>query len=180
VEVFETVLGGTAEAIAQRRVDLAITPSIPTGFIGEPLLRWRFVAVAHPSHALHTLGRALGVKDLRKHRHLVVRDSAARRGKSSPSVEVAQRWISNMSTSMEAAALGHCFAWYPEERIREHLREGKLTPPPLREGGERWAETYLVHVERDAAGPGTLRLAEILREQVKQGCIGHEASGSKG
>jgi DNA-binding transcriptional LysR family regulator len=171
VEIFETVLGGTSEAIEHRKVDLAIKPVIPAGFAGEPLLHLRFIRVAHPDHPLHKLGRKLSVKDLRKRRNLVVRDYAARRSAKSPTVDVAQRWtFSNMSTAIYAASLGHGFAWYPEERIRAELARGLLKPLPLRDGGERWADTYLVFVERDAAGPRAMRLAKIIRDQVERTC----------
>ena len=35
------------------------------------------VAVAHPDHPLHHLGRPVTARDLRHHRHLVVRDSGS-------------------------------------------------------------------------------------------------------
>jgi hypothetical protein len=38
----------------------------------------------------------------------------------------------------------------------------------LREGGERLAEFYLVFADRENAGPGVLRLAEIIRESTKK------------
>jgi hypothetical protein len=40
----------------------------------------------------------------------------------------------------------------------------------LREGGERWGDLYLVFADRDYAGPGALRLAQIIREQVAEHC----------
>jgi hypothetical protein len=40
----------------------------------------------------------------------------------------------------------------------------------VREGGERFVELYLIFADRDAAGPGTLRLAEIIRESVTLEC----------
>ena len=45
-----------------------------------------------------------------------------------------------------------------------------LKPLPLREGGERWGDLYLVFADRDYAGPGALRLAEIIRKHVAQQC----------
>ena len=53
IELYESVLGGTEEALLQRRVDLAIGSRIPPGFAGDPLMRIRFVAMAHPQHPLH-------------------------------------------------------------------------------------------------------------------------------
>jgi DNA-binding transcriptional LysR family regulator len=62
--------------------------------------------------------------------------------------------------------MGLGFAWFPEETVRGELERGELKPLPLREGGERWAELYLVFADRDYAGPGARRLAEIIREHV--------------
>src|SRR5436853_587075 len=47
-----------------------------------------------------------------------------------------------------------------------------LMPLPLREGAERVGQLYLVYADRENAGPGTLRLAEIIREMVKSECAG--------
>jgi DNA-binding transcriptional LysR family regulator len=174
IEVIESVLGGTAEALLEGRADLAISPQIPTGFLGDPLMRMRVIPVAHPGHPLHRLGRQLTVRDLRAHRHLVVRDSGARRSTRAVSVEVDQRWtVSNMSTSIQAARMGYGFAWFPEEKIRDELAAGTLRALPLREGEERFGELYLILADRDAAGPGTLRLAELIREAVASECTKH-------
>jgi hypothetical protein len=70
-----------------------------------------------------------------------------------------------MATSIGAASMGYGFAWLPEEKIRAELAAGILKPLLLREGGERFAELYLIFADRDAAGPSTLRLAEIIREK---------------
>jgi hypothetical protein len=41
---------------------------------------------------------------------------------------------------------------------------------PLREGGERYADLYLIFADREHAGPATLRLAELIREGVANEC----------
>lgn len=170
IEVIESVLGGTPEALVRRQVDLAISGMVPPGFLGDPLMRLRFLLVAHPQHALHRLGRELTVQDLRAQRQLVVRESGSARA-TRPSVEAAQRWtFSHMATSLEAVRAGYGYAWLPEERIRDELARGTLKPLPMRGGGERYAELYLIFADRDAAGPGTLRLAQIIRESVKSEC----------
>jgi DNA-binding transcriptional LysR family regulator len=171
IEVIESVLGGTNEALLQGQADLAISGRIPQGFAGDALMRLRFIPVAHPGHALHKLGRPLTNRDLREHTHLVVRESGSRRSTKTLTVETTQRWtLSNMATSIEAARMGYGFAWYPEEKIRDELAAGALKELPMRDGGERFVELYLIFAERDAAGPGTLRLAEIIREAVAQAC----------
>ncbi len=166
IEVFETVIDGTSEAITSGAVDLAISPRIPPGMTGERLITVNAIPVAHPSHPLHKLGREVTMRDLRNHRHLVVRDSASNRDKRA-AIEADQRWtVSNMATSIGAVSRGYGFAWFPEEKIRSELSEGVLKPLRVRGGSERLVEVYLIFPDRDAAGPGTLRLAEVIREQV--------------
>lgn len=167
IEMLESVLDGTQEAIVRGQVDLAISPSVPPGFNGEPLTLIRFVPVAHPDHALHRLGREITVRDLRNHRHLVVRDTASVRKKDSAMIEVAQRWtFTNMATSIGAASRGYGFAWFPEHKIRSELKEGTLKLLPLRDGRERVAQLYLIFADPDAAGPGVRRLAQIVKDEV--------------
>lgn len=179
IELIESVLEGTAETLTRAEADIAITPLVPPGFSGESLLRMRFLPVAHPDHPLHKLGRALTSGDLRAHRHLVVRESGSTRN-TRVSVEAAQRWtVSHMTTSIEAARMGYAYAWLPEDKIREELAHGALKALPLREGRERHAELFLVLANRDAAGPGVLRLAEIIRETTQQACTAEHAKMKK-
>mgnify|MGYP001434282057 CR=1 FL=1 len=170
VELIESVLGGTDEALAERKVELAIGSSVPGGFVGDLLMPVRAVCVAAPSHPLHTVARELTLDDLRAHRHLVIRDSGVQRLRSAGWLNE-QRWtVSHKATSIRAAVMGLGYAWYPEDAIRDELEHGALRRLPLREGAERSGTLYLIFADRDAAGPGTLRLAQILREGVKQAC----------
>ena len=170
IELIESVISGTREALLNGHAGLAIINSIPAGFAGDSLLRMRLVPAAGPGHPLHRLKRKITLKDLRAHRQLVVRESGqSRAGRTT--VEATQRWtVSNMSTSIIAARSGYGYAWLPEYKIRDELAAGTLQPLPLREGAERFVELYLVYADREAAGPGTLRLAEIIREATAAEC----------
>src|SRR5579859_2788434 len=138
IEILESVISGTSEALLQHRADIAISPTLPPGFLGEPLITMPITAVAHPDHPLHHLGRPVTARDLRLHRHLVVRDSGSTRTTKAMSVEVEQRWtVTNMSSSIQAAAGGYGFAWLPEYRIQAELTAGTLAPLPMKEGGRR-------------------------------------------
>jgi DNA-binding transcriptional LysR family regulator len=162
VEVVEAVLGHRSTLLEEGAVDLAIFGTVPTGYEGQHLMRVRFVLVAHPDHPLHHLGRAITLRDLRQHRHLVVRETSPQRAHE-PAVQTPRRWtVSHMSTSIEAARGGHGFAWLPEELIRRDLDAGTLAPLPMRRGGERFTDLYLVFRDREAAGPAAQRLADIL------------------
>jgi DNA-binding transcriptional LysR family regulator len=172
IQLYETVLGGTEEALIGGRVDLAIASHVPQGFIGDLLMNMRFVAAAHPDHPLHQLGRPVTPQDLRKHRHLVIRDSGVERKRDVGGwAGSEQRWtVSHKSTSIAAATLGLGFAWFPEYVIWDELERGQLKPLPLREGGERQAPLFLVFADPDYAGPGSRLLAEILRAQLGKAC----------
>ncbi len=177
IEWLETVIGGTAEALQSGVADLGIAVRVPTGLSGEPLMAVNFVPVAHPDHPLHKLNREITTRDLRKHRHLVVRDSSAQRDKKSEVLEVEQRWtVTNMSTSIGAVSRGHGFAWLPQDKIRTEIADGTLKILPLRGGSVRTVQLYLMFADRDAAGPGTVRLAEIVREEVERACRGMQAA----
>ena len=167
IELIESVLGGTEEALTEGRVDLAIGGQVPGGFLGDPLMQVRFVCAAAPSHPLHRLGRTLTLEDLRQHRHLVVRDSGARRSRSGGGWLNEKRWtMSHKATSIRAARMGLGYAWYPQENVREELESGALRPLPLAEGSERYVTLYLIFADADTLGPGARRLAAILRERV--------------
>lgn len=165
IELFETVLGGSEQALTEDKVDLAVAPVVPDGFLADILMHLRFVAVAAPDHPLHMLGRTLSLRDLRQHRQLVMRDMSPERKHDVGWLAAERRWtMSHKATSIRAACLGHGFAWYPDSMIRDELASGVLQPLPLREGAERHDELYLVFRNRDYASPGVLRLARLLRE----------------
>ncbi len=172
IQLFETVLGGTDEALFERAVDLAVSPHVPQGFSGDPLLRIRFVAAATPNHPLHQLGRALTLDDLREHRHLFIRDSAVQRTRESGGwLGADQRWtVSHKATQIAAACMGLGFAWFPEDSIRKELEEGSLQPLPMREGAERYGEVYLIFADPDFPSASAVRMAEILREDATSLC----------
>jgi DNA-binding transcriptional LysR family regulator len=116
------------------------------------------------------------MQDLRSHRHILIRESSVKRtGK--PLIDTTQRWtVSSAATSIEAVRTGYGFAWFPEDDIREELRAGTLKPLPIRGGSERYAELYLVLADPDSAGPGVLRLTQMIRDTVKSTCRQYQES----
>jgi len=170
LELYETVLGGTEEALAKRSVEIAIGGIVPQGFVGDILMPIRAVCMAAPSHPLHQLGRVLTLEDLRRHRHIVIRDSGEQRVRSAGWINDLRWTVSNKATAIHAVGLGLGYAWYPEDSVRSELERGALKALPLREGAEKSGTLYLVFADREAAGPGTLRLAQILREGVAREC----------
>lgn len=170
IELIESVLGGTDEALAGGKVDFAIGSAIPAGFVGDALMSVQGVCVAAPSHPLHAMGRELTLDDLRRHRHLVIRDSGVQRSRAAGWLNEMRWTVSHKATAIRALVMGLGYAWYPEDSIREELERGALKRLPLREGAERSGTLYLIFADRDTAGPGTRRLSEIIREEVKRAC----------
>jgi DNA-binding transcriptional LysR family regulator len=170
IELYETVLGGTEEALAAGEVDLAIGSAVPGGFLADTLMQLRFVCAAAPDHPLNLLGRALTLDDLRAHRHLIVRDTGTQRTRSGGWLNEKRWTVSHKATSIRAACMGLGYAWFPEDTIRAELDAGRLVRLPLTEGAERHATLYLIVADAELAGPGTRRLAALLREHTAQTC----------
>jgi DNA-binding transcriptional LysR family regulator len=167
IELIESVLGGTADALLSGQVDLAISPQVPTGFLGDVLTQVRLLAVAQADHPLHHQPHPLTYRDLRNHRHIVVRDSSPKRDQKAVTVEVDQRWtVSHIATSIEAVSNDYGFAWLPEEHIRMELETGLLKPLPLQAGSVLEVPLYLIVTRSGFEGPGVKRLAELLKNHL--------------
>ena len=173
VQLHETVLNGGIEMLYDGRADLVVSGLAAQGFLGEPLITLRFIAVAHPDHPLHQLGRTLDLRDLLQHRQLVVRDSALRQAMDAGWLKAEQRWtVSHLATSLDMLERGLGFAWFPETRIRQALDSGRLKPLPLSAGGIRQVPIQLIFSDRDRAGPATRAVARALTEAVAVTCPG--------
>jgi DNA-binding transcriptional LysR family regulator len=168
IELYETVLTGTRELLDEGRVDLAIGTD-RAGIEGELLMTVRGVPVASPRHPLHALGRAPNARDLKRHRRILIRDTATRREREVAGVEA--RWtVSHKATAIRALAMGLGYSWMLEDMIREELREGVLKVLPLASGMERGAQVYLAFADPEFPGRDAERLAAIIRAKVRQAC----------
>jgi DNA-binding transcriptional LysR family regulator len=166
IELYETVLAGTGELLADGRVDLAIG-TLLAGIQGRALATVRFVLVAHPDHPLHKLGREVTARDLRKHRRILIRDTGTQRQREVAGVDL--RWtVSHKATSIRALSMGLGFAFVPEDTIRDELAKGELKRIALREGSERSVEVYLAFADPEFPGRDVARLAEIIEARAKQ------------
>jgi DNA-binding transcriptional LysR family regulator len=167
VQLIESVLSGTCEALMQRQADLAVTGQVPPGFLGDPLVQVEFVAVARNDHPLHALGRTLDHADLRRHRQVVVRDTGRFRQVDSGWLGAEERWtVSHLSTAIAVIRQGLAFAWVPRDQVRDELSTGEIKPLPLAQGGTRVETLYLILADRDGAGPAARTLAKMLAEEA--------------
>ncbi len=143
------MLGGTEEALTEGGVDFVIGGIVPGGFLGEPLMQVRFVCAAAPSHPLHQLGRTLTLDDLREHRHLVVRDSGARRSRSGG-------WLNEQPLDrLEQGDVDPRSLHGPRLCVVSRKKASARNSTPGRscrcrsqQGGERYVTLYLVYADR--------------------------------
>ena len=169
IEVFETVRSGTAEMLAEGRVDIAIGGELPAT-TAEPIITLRFVPVAAPGHPLHHLGRAPTERDLKHHRRVFMRDTGSHRQAEVAGVEL--RWtVSHKATSIRAVTMGLAYAWLPEDTIREELRTGALKVLPLKDGASRELPLFLAFADPEFPGRDEVRLVEIMRARISSECL---------
>lgn len=163
VRIEEVVLSGADEALIEGRVDLAITPFIPQGFLGEELIRVNFLAVSTPDHPLQHLGRSLNSKDLNRETHVIVSDSG-NKGLDGGWISDARRWtVTSPESALKLISNGLGFGWLPEKEIQQQLNNGSLKPLPLKQGKNNPAILYLIYADIEQTGPATKQLAEILK-----------------
>ncbi|AQA17741.1 LysR family transcriptional regulator [Halioglobus japonicus] len=165
IQLFETVLSGGAEKLVAGEVDILIAGSAPQGFMGNPLLRAEFIAVASAEHPLHRLQRELSLDDLRQHRQIVIRDSALHDSRDSGWLGAEQRWtVSHVATSADMVSRGMGYAWLPSTRVAEGLESGILRELPLGKASRRYAELNLIHADQETAGPAARALEKLLAQ----------------
>ncbi len=165
IKVLETSLSGTDEAVLGHGCELAITPRIPPGFLGDPLIDIRMLAVAHKTHPLATMSH-ITESELKNHRQIVVRDSGIKREQDAGWLGAQQRWtVSHFATSVDTVMAGLGFAFLPEHRVMRNLQAGDLVVLPLEIGAERRIPLSLILTTPAHAGPATRALAKILMTQ---------------
>jgi DNA-binding transcriptional LysR family regulator len=176
VEVYETVMTDTLALLKDGVVDIAIG-SEEVGMTGEPLMRVEFMPEAHPSHALHKLGRRITPRDLRRHRRILIRESGPQRNREVAGVEL--RWtFANKASQIRALVSGHGYAWIPVDNVRTELASGDLAVLPIAQGS-RSTRLMIAFGDPDYPGRDAARLAEILRERVARSCESAAGNSSR-
>ena len=159
------MLSGTEEALLERQVDLAICSQVPPGFAGD------FADAV----ALHRGGASgSSAAPARARAHAAGSAQAPSSGHSRYGQPAPQRQLARRRTELDGEPQSHLDprrrdgAWVSPGIRRRRCAASSTAAPSSRcrcaKGGERWGNLYLVFADRDYAGPGALRLAEIIRE----------------
>ncbi len=163
VQLQQVVMSGADEALEEGSADLVIGSRLPPQVLGDLLLEIDFVAVAHPEHALHQLGRSLTQADLVDQLQVVIRDSGVRSPRDSGWL-AAERWtVTSIDNAVAAVQAGLGFSWLPRPQVQTLLDQGGLRLLPLEEGQVQRGQLYLMYGRPQQVGPATRLLAEQFR-----------------
>ena len=165
VQLKEVILSGAEETLQSGSADLVITAFLPQGFLGDLLTEIDFLAVAHPSHALHHMQRELVARDLQGELQVIISDSGAIQQRDVGWQDAEHRWtVSKIETAVDTISHGLGFAWLPEHLIEKQLQARTLKALPLREGQRYQVQLYLVKGRPNRPGPATEQLAELFKQ----------------
>jgi DNA-binding transcriptional LysR family regulator len=166
VSLIEMDTWEAGRSLAERKVDLAITHLVPSGFNGIPLIEVEYVAVAHPEHSLFKLDRNLTASDLAPHVHIVVAASKedCYCDEGLPAEGRRQRWsVNNVDTAVSALCEGMGYAWLPRHRVEGWLARGVLAVLPLHPAHKYRAHLYLVSGHSMTPRSGVKAFADLLK-----------------
>lgn len=173
VALFEEVLSGAGEKLESGEVDLALAPSTPPGFLGEPLMDVAFLPVAHPAHPLFRSGQALSGEMLSRELQVVIRDSARGSRQDSGWLASPRRWtVASLNTARSVVMAGTGFAWLPAHQVEEAVAQGGLSVLPLTDGGGKRSHLYLVTRRSQAIGPALRLLVDCIRTAARDWNVG--------
>lgn len=162
LEIVESALSGTQDAIIHGRADVVVSGMTPPGFLGNSIGAIEMHCVAHHNHPLAQLQQVTEL-DLTAHRQIVVRDSGNYRRIDTGWLGAEKRWtVNDFNHSLELVLEGLGFAWIPLDHINKHLNNGELIKLPLKEGAHRQIDIKVFYPKRERTGPAARYLGELL------------------
>jgi DNA-binding transcriptional LysR family regulator len=164
LQLIDVVLMGAVEMIEQSRADLVITPIIPIGFLGTPLLAINMRAFAHKNHPLNRADEPVPQRRLSEHLQIVIRDSSTAASRDSPIgwLKAEQRWtVTDFLQARQIMNSGQGFCWAPDYLFED---DENIVAIPIKGDVGRQVTLYLVEPQPELIGPGGTLLANLIRK----------------
>ena len=171
VVILDTVLSGTEDAIIDGIADIALSSTVPRGYLNEPLLDVDFVAVTHASHELTHLPTPLDPQELLRQVQIVIRDNGKNAFEKRGWLRSEQRWtVSQFQTAIDMLLSGVGFCWLPSNIVKKYLDTGDLVQLEMKGSSFRRTTMSLINPKMESMGPGTQLLTEMFlaARQVSQ------------
>lgn len=168
IQIIDTVITGSTEMILEHKADLVIaaSPSVPRGYIGEPLAVIQMIPVVGTKHPLAQQPK-LDLNELSQHLQIVIRDTAAK-PKDVGWLRAEQRWtVNNFFEAIDILKNGIGFCWLPEHLICDLIQNGTLTQLHITQSSARTVPLALVTPKEETLGPGSRQLRELLVAEHK-------------
>ena len=163
LNILDSVLTGTEEAITDQTADLVISGNVPKGYLGEPIAELSFVAVSAPNHPIASLPNPIDPSALAKHLQLVIKDSGKLPKETSGWLKSENRWtVSQFDTAIDLLVQGIGFCWLPEHKVRDHIDQKRLLLLNINGSSHKRLTTYLITPQPDNIGPGASLLRNLI------------------
>ena len=179
LQLIDTVLTGSQDAILDQQADLVITGHVPKGYLGEPLAEITLLPVCHPLHPLATVANGLAQTDLSQELQIVIKDTGREPKELTGWLKAEQRWtVNNFHEAIGILLSGLGFAWLPLHLVDPLLQQKRLHRLQLQESSVRKFFTHLVIPNPERLGPSATLLLECLRASHKlQSPVGDKPIG---
>lgn len=177
LKILDVVLTGAVQTIERAEADLVISPIVPRGYLGTPLLTTALYPFAHCDHPLNQSAHPASERDLANTLQIVIKDTATPTSTStavsdSPLVwlKSEKRWtVSDFYHAREILKTGQGFCWGPHHLFWEEIDAGQIKAIPTTGDLTRIVTLYLVEPKPETTGPGATLLAKLIREQAVTG-----------
>ncbi|WP_025899418.1 LysR family transcriptional regulator [Sneathiella glossodoripedis] len=171
LRILDVVLSGAMEMIETAEADIVITPIVPSGFIGTPLLTVTLLPFAHKDHPLNKMAQPATQRDLIEHLQIVIKDTGTVARKMPTGwLRAEKRWtVSDFYHAREILLSGDGFCWMPEHFLKTSCPDHQIKQIQTEGELARAATLYLVTSKGENAGPGVELLARLIREEARRG-----------
>ncbi len=165
LKVENVILNGAVEAIHRASADVVITPIIPTGYFGTPLMNITLLPFAGRDHPLARSERLIESRDLQRNLQVVISDRAKTPWPATIGwLKSEERWsVSDFYQARDVLMTGVGFGWLPPHMFEAEIKSGDLAPLKTRDRLELLVPLSLVVPAPERLGPAGRLLADLFR-----------------
>ena len=166
LKVDSVILNGAVEAITKATADLVISPIVPQGYLGSPLMAVKMAPYAHKNHPLVTAKTSVETGELHRHLQIVISDRTTQQLPTAMGwLKSEQRWtVSSFHQARDILLAGHGFCWLPAHMIENDVSCNDLHPLKTRDKLESLVPLSLVIPAPEKLGPAGRLLADLFRK----------------